>query len=103
MRTFSYLLPALFVTIIFRAEAVSLSGRFSTAAHTFEREVPDSLDSGQFRLYQSGSLTLRGLGSPRLSFQTSLRTSLNILDRLETTHPTAYDTPSSAGQGNPSP
>ena len=81
MRTFSYLLPALFITIIFRAEAVSVSGRFSTAAHTVEREVPDSLDSGQLRLYQSGSLTLRGLGSPRLSFQTSLRSSLNILDR----------------------
>ena len=73
MRTFSYLLPALFVTIIFRAEAVSLSGRFSTAAHTFEREVPDSLDSGQFRLYQSGSLTLRGLGSPRLSLDSPFK------------------------------
>ena len=64
-----------------RAEAVSVSGRFTTAAYTFEREVPDSLSAGQFRVYQTGALTLRGLGAPRLSFQTSLRTSLDLLHR----------------------
>ena len=83
MRIPSYLAPALIVISICRAEAVSVSGRFTTAAYTFEREAPDSLGAGRFRVYQTGALTFRGLGTPRLSFQTSLRTSLDLLHRAE--------------------
>ncbi|GEM_PF-1720591 len=81
MKILSWLTPALIALLACRAEAVSVSGRFTTAAYTFEREAPDSLSAGQFRVYQTGALTLRGLGDPRLSFQTSLRTSLDLLHR----------------------
>lgn len=81
MKILSWIILALIIIPACRAEAVSVSGRFTTAAYTFEREVPDSLSAGQFRIYQTGALTLRGLGDPRLSFQTSLRTSLDLLHR----------------------
>ena len=81
MKILSHLTPALVFLFSCHAEAVSLSGRFTTAAYTFEREVPDSLSAGQFRVYQTGSLAFRGIGVPQFSFQTSLRTSLDLLHR----------------------
>lgn len=63
--------------------AVGVAGRFTTAAYTYEREIPDSLNTGAIRFFQTGSLTLTGLGSPRASLQTSLRTSLDLIHRAE--------------------
>jgi hypothetical protein len=63
------------------AEGAGITGRFTTAAYTFERSNPDTVSQGSFRLYQSARFRVMSLVRPELSFQTYIRSSLDFANK----------------------
>ncbi len=63
------------------ASATGVTGRFTTALYTFERSYPDTVSRADLRAYQSARLRVMRLARPEFSFQTYVRTSLDLFNR----------------------
>tara|TARA_B100001123_G_scaffold255676_1_gene285177 strand:- start:1073 stop:2404 length:1332 start_codon:yes stop_codon:yes gene_type:complete len=81
MRFIGFFLALVVIHPVCDAFAAGITGRFTTAAYTFERSNPDTVSQGNFRVFQSARFRVMAWGRSELSLQTYARGSLDLINQ----------------------